>query len=118
MPKILADRGDVATARAGAGRLFETSYQKGYVAHASLEPHAAVAEIKQGKATVWASTQTPFPTRDRIAAALRMDPARVRVIAPFLGGGFGGKSGAVGTDYRQTGASRVESCGGVLQRYL
>lgn len=92
VPKILADRGDVATARAGAGRLFETSYQKGYVAHASLEPHAAVAEIKQGKATVWASTQTPFPTRDRIAAALRMDPARVRVIAPFLGGGFGGKS--------------------------
>jgi isoquinoline 1-oxidoreductase len=91
-PKTLADRGNVVTARAGAGRLFEATYQKGYVAHATLEPHAAVAEITQGKATVWASTQTPFPTRDRIATTLQMDPAQVRVIAPFLGGGFGGKS--------------------------
>ena len=91
-PKTLADRGDVAGARVSAVRLFETSYQKGYVAHAALEPHAAVAEIKAARATVWASTQTPFPTRDRVAAALRMDPAQVRVITPFLGGGFGGKS--------------------------
>jgi len=90
--KTLADRGDVGTARASAARVFEATYQKGYVAHAALEPHAAVAEIKEGKATVWASTQTPFPTRDRIATSLGLDPARVRVITPFLGGGFGGKS--------------------------
>lgn len=91
-PKTLADRGDVPAARARAVRAFDASYQKGYVAHAALEPHAAVAEIKAGKATVWASTQTPFPTRDRIAQSLGMDPAQVRVITPFLGGGFGGKS--------------------------
>ncbi len=90
--KILTDQGDVKTARASAARLFEATYQKGYVAHAPIEPHAALAEIKGGKATVWASTQTPFPTRDRIAQVLGLDPKNVRVITPFLGGGFGGKS--------------------------
>jgi isoquinoline 1-oxidoreductase len=90
--KTLAERGDVAAARAGAAHVFEASYQKGYVAHAALEPHAAVAQISGGKVTVWASTQTPFPTRDRIAAMLGLDPKDVRVITPLLGGGFGGKS--------------------------
>jgi len=90
--KTLADRGDVAVARARAARLFEATYQKGYVAHAALETHAAVAEIKGGRATVWASTQTPFPTRDRVAKTLGLDPKYVRVITPFVGGGFGGKS--------------------------
>ena len=91
-PKTLAERGNVAAAPSNATRTFDATYKKGYVAHAALEPHAAVAEIRQGKATVWASTQTPFPTRDRIAKALGFEPANVRVITPFVGGGFGGKS--------------------------
>jgi isoquinoline 1-oxidoreductase len=90
--KNISNRGDLAAARAGATRLFETTYHKGYVAHAPIEPHAAVVELKDGKATVWASTQTPFPTRDRIAQVLGMDTKNVRVITPYLGGGFGGKS--------------------------
>ncbi len=90
--KTVDERGDVAAARRSAARVFEATYQKGYVAHAALETHAAVAEIKEGKATIWASTQTPFPTRDRLAKALGLDPMHVRVITPFLGGGFGGKS--------------------------
>ncbi|MGZ5184086.1 MAG: molybdopterin cofactor-binding domain-containing protein [Caldimonas sp.] len=88
----LAHRGDVGAARARSARLFETTYQKGYVAHAAIEPHAALAEIRDGRVTVWASTQTPFPTRDRIAKVLGLDPRKVRVITPYLGGGFGGKS--------------------------
>ncbi|MFZ1100962.1 MAG: molybdopterin cofactor-binding domain-containing protein [Steroidobacteraceae bacterium] len=90
--KVLTQRGDLSGARGRASHLFEVTYQKGYVAHAPLEPHAAVAEVKEGKTTVWASTQTPFPTRDRVAKALGLDPGHVRVISPFLGGGFGGKS--------------------------
>ncbi len=90
--KQLTERGDLKAARASAARLFDATYHKGYVAHAAIEPHAALAEIKGGKATVWASTQTPFPTRDRIAQVLGLDPKNVRVITPFLGGGFGGKS--------------------------
>ncbi len=42
--------------------------------------------------TVWASTQTPFPTRDDIASALSVAKERVRVVTPYVGGGFGGKS--------------------------
>jgi len=93
--KTIEERGDVAAARRGAAHVFEATYQKGYVAHAALETHAAVAEIKEGKATIWASTQTPFPTRDRVAKALGLEPMLVRVITPFLGGGFGGKSADV-----------------------
>ncbi len=44
------------------------------------------------KLTVWASTQTPFPTRDGLAQALSLDPKNVRVVTPYVGGGFGGKS--------------------------
>jgi isoquinoline 1-oxidoreductase len=91
-PEVKETRGDVAAGRAVATRVFETTYRKGYVAHAPIEPHAAVAELRDGKLTVWASTQTPFPTRDRIAKAVGLDSKNVRVITPFVGGGFGGKS--------------------------
>lgn len=90
--KIVTSKGDIADARVGVATLFEMTYQKGYVAHAPIEPHAAVAEVRDGKATIWASTQTPFPARDQIAKMLGMEPKNVRVITPFLGGGFGGKS--------------------------
>jgi isoquinoline 1-oxidoreductase len=85
-------RGDLQAARAAASRVFESTYRKGYVAHAAMEPHTAVAEPKDGRVTVWASTQTPFPLRDQIAQALNVDTQKVRVITPYLGGGFGGKS--------------------------
>lgn len=84
--------GSDLAARAGAARVFEHSYRKGYVAHAPIEPHTALADVRAGKATVWASTQTPFPTRDLVAQALGFERAKVRVITPYVGGGFGGKS--------------------------
>lgn len=96
-PEVKDDRGDPEAAREAAAReaaahVLETTYRKGYVAHAPMEPHAAVARIEDGKATVWVSTQTPFPTRDRIAEAIGFRPEAVRVITPYVGGGFGGKS--------------------------
>jgi nicotinate dehydrogenase subunit B len=91
-PKDSTRRGDLDGARGRATRLFESTYRKGYVAHAPIETHAAVAQVGGGRAIVWASTQTPFPTRDRVAKALGLDPKDVRVITPYVGGGFGGKS--------------------------
>jgi len=91
-PQEIDRRGDPEGARARAGRLVSGTFHKGYVAHAPIEPHAAVAEMADGKMTVWASTQTPFPTRDSIASTLGLPPERVRVITPYVGGGFGGKS--------------------------
>jgi nicotinate dehydrogenase subunit B len=62
------------------------------VAHSPMEPHAALANIEDGKLTVWASTQNPFGAKEEIARAAGMDAGKVRVITPFVGGGFGGKT--------------------------
>jgi nicotinate dehydrogenase subunit B len=92
LPEVRAARGDPVAARKSAGRVFESTYRTGYRAHAPLEPHAAVAQMKDGRMTVWASTQTPFPARDAVAEALGLSTKDVRVITPYVGGGFGGKS--------------------------
>jgi isoquinoline 1-oxidoreductase len=68
------------------------TYLDGYVAHAPLETHTAVAEIVDGRCTIWASTQTPFRLQTEAAAALGWPEDKVRVVPPFVGGGFGGKS--------------------------
>ena len=90
--QILTSGGNVADGKKLADQLFKETYLNSYVAHASMETHTAVAQIEGGKATVWVSTQIHFMTRDAVARALRSSPDRVRVITPFVGGGFGGKS--------------------------
>jgi isoquinoline 1-oxidoreductase len=89
---VLAGAGDLAAGRKLATTVFDEKYLKGYVAHAPMEPHAAVAAMENGRITVWASTQTPFPLKSQIASALDFPPEKVRVITPYVGGGFGGKS--------------------------
>jgi isoquinoline 1-oxidoreductase len=91
-PEVPQEAGDVATARAAAGRVFTATYRTGYVAHAPMEPHVAVAEVADGRLTVWASTQSPFPLRDRLVEELGLPADAVRVVTPYVGGGFGGKS--------------------------
>jgi isoquinoline 1-oxidoreductase len=91
-PETTHRKGNVETAAETASNVFEATYRSGYRAHAPMEPHSAVAELVDGKLTVWASTQTPFRTRDRIASTAGLEPEKVRVITPYVGGGFGGKS--------------------------
>jgi isoquinoline 1-oxidoreductase len=91
-PQVRESRGDIEAPLDEVGRRFEARYEKGYVAHAPIEPHTAVAAFEDGKLTLWASTQTPFPTRDRLVRILGLDEKQVRVITPYVGGGFGGKS--------------------------
>ncbi len=90
-PQTPVSAGDVEAGRRLAARTFDVTYQNAYVAHAPVEPHTAVAEIRDGKATVWASTQAPFTLQPTIARALGERPEDVRVITPYVGGGFGGK---------------------------
>jgi isoquinoline 1-oxidoreductase len=89
---VVARGGSLTEGEKGASQVFETTYRNGYVAHAPLEPHTAVARVEGDQATVWASTQTPFGAREEIAQALGLAPEKVRVITPFVGGGFGGKT--------------------------
>jgi isoquinoline 1-oxidoreductase len=57
-----------------------------------METHAALCQIEGDKATVWVSTQNPFGARQRIAQAISFPEEKVRVITPYVGGGFGGKT--------------------------
>ena len=83
--------GDVEAAEQSS-RLFEHEYHDPYLAHAPIETHTALAKFEDGKVTVWASTQSPFGLQDSIVRELGMTLDTVRVITPFVGGGFGGKS--------------------------
>jgi nicotinate dehydrogenase subunit B len=90
--RVVANGGDLAEGKRVAAATVEETYLDGYVAHAPIEPHTAVVTIEGKKATVWASTQTPFGARDEVAKELGFPAKSVRVITPFVGGGFGGKT--------------------------
>ena len=91
-PQEREKKGDLAEGEKISKALFEATYFNGYGAHAPMETHTALAKFENGKMTVWASTQTPFPNQEQVAHALGLSADNVRVITPFVGGGFGGKS--------------------------
>ena len=82
--------GDVDAALEGAHAVVEQSYETQFVDHAYLEPEAGVAWLDGDVITVRAATQVIEHYRD-LARILRVPDNRVRVIAPYVGGGFGGK---------------------------
>jgi len=88
---VVQEVGAIQKGRELAKVLVKETYQDGYVSHAPIETHTALAQFEGDRVTVWASTQTPFGVRDQIAQALGWPKDRVRVITPFVGGGFGGK---------------------------
>jgi len=89
---IAERKGDVGTGEKLADSVIEETYLNSYVAHATMETHAALANVESDKATVWASTQTPFRLQEELVGVLGLTSENVRVITPFVGGGFGGKS--------------------------
>ncbi len=83
--------GSVSQAYADADLKLEDRYTVQYIAHAPLEPRAAVAEWNGDKLTVWTGTQRPFGVRDQLMQEFHLSPAQVRVIQPDMGSGYGGK---------------------------
>lgn len=81
----------VTQAMASADIKLQQNYKVQYIAHAPLEPRAAVAEWNGDKLTVWTGTQRPFAVRDELAETFRIPAAKVRVIMPDMGSGYGGK---------------------------
>jgi isoquinoline 1-oxidoreductase len=90
--KVVAQAGDLASGEKESSSVLEQTYLNAYVAHAPMEPHTAVVKIEGKRATVWASTQAPFGAREEVAKELGFRTEDVRVITPFVGGGFGGKT--------------------------
>ena len=83
--------GDVAKAFEDAQQKVSAAFTIAYVQHAPLEPRAAVAEWADGNLTVWTGTQQPSRVHGQLCETFRLPRARVRVIVPDTGGGFGGK---------------------------
>ncbi len=87
------DFGDVDRALADADEVFEDTFFYEGNTHLALEQHAAVGAVdRDGKLTLWSSTQTPHYVHRALAKVLQIPAAHIRVIACPNGGGFGGKS--------------------------
>jgi isoquinoline 1-oxidoreductase len=90
--ETVSEGGSLKTGEELSNEIFEETYLNSYVAHAPIEPHSAAANIEGEKITIWASTQTPFSLQSEISRELGIPSKNVRVMPPFVGGGFGGKT--------------------------
>ncbi len=84
--------GDVDKAFKEADYVREDTFWVHAVQHSYMEPSACVAKLESdGRITIWTSTQTPYIVQCLLAACLGMRENDIRVIKPYVGGGFGGK---------------------------
>ncbi len=87
-------KGNVDDSWSRCAAVIEDWYSLPQIQHVPIEPHVAVARWdKDDKVTLWAASQSPFAQRDLIAQGLNIQHGNLRVISPYIGGGFGGKAG-------------------------
>ncbi len=86
------DWGDVERGFAESDFVFEDTFTFPMVYHYAMEPHTCVAQYDAAGITVWSSAQHPFLVRDELARIFHLPLNAVRVIVPYVGGGFGSKS--------------------------
>ncbi len=88
-------KGDMEKGWAEADLIYEHKYRVPHIQHVPLETHVCVAQQDAlgGKITLWSSSQSPFAQRNLIAKALNVSHSMLRVITPYVGGGFGCKAG-------------------------
>jgi CO/xanthine dehydrogenase Mo-binding subunit len=83
--------GDVDAAEASAARIFEHTYTFPGISHFALEPHCVIAAFEQNRLTVWSGAQSPTATQKLLARVFGLELTNIRVVVPYVGGGFGGK---------------------------
>jgi len=87
-------KGDVEKGFEEADFILEDEYFVPHVAHACIETHISIAQYDYtGRFTMWNATQSPHTQRHIMANALGIPHKDIRIIAPYIGGGFGGKAG-------------------------
>lgn len=87
-------KGDVDSAWDKCAAIVERKYRIPHIQHVPIEPHIAIAKVEEsGEITLWGSSQSPFAQRNLIAQSLGISQSKMRVIAPYVGGGFGCKAG-------------------------
>jgi CO/xanthine dehydrogenase Mo-binding subunit len=84
-------KGDIAQGFRESEHIFENTFVSPAVNHVALEPHVAVAQVADGRITVWTCTQNPHVIQRQIAGIFKVPIADVRIIVFTLGGGFGAK---------------------------
>ncbi len=84
-------KGNADEGFAQADEVFEDVFTSPPVQHVPLETHACIADVRDGRVTVWVGAQIPFVVRSQLAEIFRLPQTRVRVIVPTLGGGYGAK---------------------------
>ncbi|MBV9462299.1 MAG: xanthine dehydrogenase family protein molybdopterin-binding subunit, partial [Bradyrhizobium sp.] len=89
---VLRKEGDVESALKGADKVITGEYYAPHLAHVSMEPPVAVADVKGDKAEIWAPVQSPGGTREDVAKTLGISEDNVTINVTLLGGGFGRKS--------------------------
>ena len=86
------NRGDIGKGFAESDQIFEDTFTLPATQHCFLETHACIASVEPGgRITVWATTQNPFVVRTQLANIFKVPVSKVRVIVPYIGGGYGGK---------------------------
>src|ERR1700741_2404870 len=90
--KVVRENGDADAIFREGGKIVEAEYYAPMLAHASMEPPAALAIYRDGKVEAWAATQNPQGARDAIAQAVGLKKEDVTVRVTLLGGAFGRKS--------------------------
>ena len=99
--------GDVDAAFARAAVVLRERFTHARCAAVPMEPRGVLADWDGETLTVWASTQVPSALRATLAASLRLDETRVRVIAPDVGGGFGLKTHVFPEELAVAAAARI-----------
>ncbi|MGY2937767.1 isoquinoline 1-oxidoreductase beta subunit [Bradyrhizobium sp. GM6.1] len=89
---VVRQEGDAEAALKGADKVVVGEYYLPHLAHVSMEPPVAVADVKGDKAEIWAPVQSPGGTREDVAKTLGIPEGNVTVNVTLLGGGFGRKS--------------------------
>ena len=87
--KVVASGGDVEAALGAAAKTLRATYEAPFQTHGSIGPSCAVADVRDGRATVWSGTQGPYPLRNTLAQLLGLSPDNVRVVWVEASGCYG-----------------------------
>lgn len=87
-------KGDIEAGFADSEWVVERTYTNPSVQHVPMETHVAIVQWGYGdKVNIWSSAQSPFTLRNLFCNTFKLPHYKVRVMVPYVGGGFGGKAG-------------------------